>query len=84
MTLVEFNARPAEQQLTLVFLEGTFLALRWEEKGRLMFYYLPDGVRGFFIEIGYHAHDGRAVVLRRFISSVTLEAYAHWVRLPEG
>jgi hypothetical protein len=71
-------------QLYWVLKHGTFLARRWEDEGGINLYYLPDGVRGFFIEIGYDAQDGRAAVLRSFVSSVPLEAYAHWVRLPKG
>jgi hypothetical protein len=83
MTLDSFRLLAPRVQVTFALMRGTYLAHRWQEEGRFMLYYLPDGVRGFFIEIGCDFHDGRTVVLRSFTSSAPLEEYAHYVQLPE-
>jgi hypothetical protein len=67
-----------------VLKHGTYLAQRWEDEGGINLYYYADEGRGFFVEVGYDASQHAAIVLRSFVSSVPLEAYAHWVRLPEG
>jgi hypothetical protein len=67
----------------VVFDTGTFLAQRWEEQGGINLYHCADEGRGFFVEVGYDVSQHAAMVLRNFVSSVPLEAYAHWVRLPE-
>jgi hypothetical protein len=71
-------------QLYWVLKHGTFLAQRWEDEGGVNLYHCADEGRGFFIEVGMDDGKGQAVVLRSFVSSVPLEDYAHWVRLPEG
>jgi hypothetical protein len=41
-----------------------------------------DG-RGFFVEVGVDYSQEQPIVLRSFLSSVPLEDYSHYVRLPE-
>jgi hypothetical protein len=80
MTLAEFNARPAEQQLTLVFVEGTFLARRWEEENSINLYHLPGGV---FAETCYDVQTKAIVLLRSFTSPDLLDAYTVDIELPK-
>ncbi|RZK26329.1 MAG: hypothetical protein EOO63_14840 [Hymenobacter sp.] len=74
---------PPELQLSCVLCKGTYLARRWEEEGAIALYYLFDGGRGFFAEVGHDAHKRGAFVLRSFRDSTPLESYAQGVRLPE-
>jgi hypothetical protein len=83
MTLYFFKLLSPEVQLRYVLERGTFLAQRWEDEGGINLYHLPDARRGFFVEISYDASQHGAMVLRSFHSSVPLDAYAHWVLLPE-
>jgi hypothetical protein len=82
MTLAEFNARPAEQQLTLVFVEGTFLARRWEEEDGINLYHLSGPSTGFFAEVYYDTHANEIVQVRAFTSLSQLAEYAANVQLP--
>jgi hypothetical protein len=50
----------------------------------LTLYYLPDGARSFFAEIGIDSARNEYVVLRGFSSSGPLEDYISCMRLPEG
>ena len=71
-------------QLHYVLARGTYLAQRWdEEKGGANLYYLADGGRGFFAEIGFDDDQARFVVLRSFSDSEPLADYAHNVQLPD-
>jgi hypothetical protein len=83
MTLNTFRLLVPRVQLTFALMRGTYLANRWQEEDKFMLYYLPDGPRGFFIEIGYDAHDGQAMVLRSFTSAVLLGDYTQRIMLPE-
>lgn len=83
MTLYLFDLLSTEVQVRYVLERGTFLAQRWEDEGGVNLYYLADGGRGFFVEVGIDDGQHAALVLRIFTSSVPLEDYAHWVRLPE-
>jgi hypothetical protein len=67
-----------------VLKHGTYLIQRWEAEGGINLYHCADAGRGFFVEVGYDASQHAALVPHSFVSSVPLEAYAHWVRLPEG
>jgi hypothetical protein len=82
MTFDTFRQLLSRAQLLRVLTEGTYLARRWEEEGSVNLYYLPDEGRGFFVEVSYNANKQGAFVLRSFCSSVPLEAYTPYVRLP--
>ena len=71
-------------QLYWVLRHGTFLAQRWEagDEG-VNLYHCADEGRGFFVEVGVDEGQQQPVVLRSFVSSVPLEDYSHYVRLPE-
>ena len=56
MTHTNFQLMPPELQLSCVLCKGTYLARRWEEEGAIALYYLFDGGRGFFAEVGHDAH----------------------------
>lgn len=43
-----------------------------------------DEDRGLCMEVGCDTSQHTAMVLRSFVSSAPLEAYAHWVRPQEG
>ena len=72
-------------QLYWVLRHGTFLAQRWEagDEGVNLYHCTEEG-RGFFVEVGMDEGQEQPVVLRSFVSSVPLEDYSHYVRLPEG
>jgi hypothetical protein len=62
---------------------GTFLAKRWEaDDERVSLYHCADEGQGFFVEIGIDYGQEQLIVLRSFVSSVPLEDYSHYVRLP--
>jgi hypothetical protein len=81
VTLYLFKLLSNEVQLRYVLERGTFLAQRWEDESGVNLYYLADGGRGFFVEVGIDDDRGQAVVLRSFVSGVPLEDYANWIRL---
>jgi hypothetical protein len=74
---------PPTFQLTWVLSKGTYLTQRCEQESAVALYYLPDGGRGFFVEVGMDKAKRRATVLRSFSSSGPLEEYTQGVRLPE-
>ncbi|MGI4742445.1 MAG: hypothetical protein ACRYG7_45385 [Janthinobacterium lividum] len=78
-----FNSLSPELQMRHVLMCGTYLAWRREGEDQFMLYHLPDGGRGFFVELGVDEAQDCFVLLRSFSSSVPLEDYAHYVRLPE-
>jgi hypothetical protein len=49
-------------------------------QGGVNLYHCSDEGYGFFVEVS--VEDGKPVVLRSFVSSVPLEDYSHYVRLP--
>jgi hypothetical protein len=81
MTRLTFVRMPPAFQLTWVLSKGTYLTQRNEQEEAIALYYLPDGGRGFFVEVGVNKAK-KARVLRTFSSSGPLEEYAHGVRLP--
>ena len=83
MTLTFFRQLSPRAQLLVGLTEGTFLAQRWEDEGGVNLYHLPDGGRGFFVEVVIDREQERFVVLRSFSSSIPLADYAHYVQLPE-
>lgn len=84
LPLSQFQQLLRRAQLLYTLMQGTYLAQRWEQGNVKRLYYLPDGGRGFFAEIGLDAQLDCFVVLHSFGSSVPLEEYAHGVQLPEG
>ncbi|RZJ94892.1 MAG: hypothetical protein EOO60_01995 [Hymenobacter sp.] len=54
-----------------------------DEDGGVNLYHCAGDGRGFFVEVGVDDGRGQAVVLRSFVSSVPLEDYSYWVKLPE-
>jgi hypothetical protein len=73
---------PAELQLSWVLRKGTFLMWRQEQAKARILYHLPDGGRGFFVELGVDEEQTHFYILRSFVSSEPLEDYAHGVGLP--
>jgi hypothetical protein len=71
-------------QLYWVLKYGTFLAKRWEaDDDGVSLYHCADEDRDFFVEVGVDYGQEQPIVLRSFVSSVPLEDYSHYVRLPE-
>jgi hypothetical protein len=71
-------------QLYWVLKYGTFLATRWEaDDDGVNLYHCADEGRGFFVEVGVDYGQEQPVVLRSFVSSVPLEDYSYWLKLPE-
>lgn len=83
MTLDLFQLLLPKAQLVYILEKGTYLARRWEEEGAVALYHLSDDGRGFFAEVGRDAGQQGSTVLHSFRSSVVLEDYTYWVRLPE-
>jgi hypothetical protein len=72
-------------QLYWVLKHGTFLAQRWEaDDDGVNLYHCADEGRGFFVEVGVDYGQVEPIVLRSFVSSVPLEDYSYWIKLPEG
>ena len=84
MSFYSFRLLSPVMQLYWVLKHGTFLAQRWEadDEGVNLYHCAEEG-RGFFVEVGVAEDGGQAIVLRSFVSSVPLEDYSHYVRLPE-
>jgi hypothetical protein len=79
-----FRLLSPERQLHYAQTRGTYLAQRWDEEiGGVTLYYLPDGGRGFFAEIGIDEEQDCFSVVSSFNSNMSLEDYAQGVRLPE-
>jgi hypothetical protein len=81
MTFDAFCLLSPVVQLYWVLKHGTFLAQRWDEDGGVNLYHCADEGRGFFVEVGVDDGQGRAVMLRSFVSSVPLEDYSHYIKL---
>lgn len=76
-----FNSLSPELQMQQVLLRGTYLAWRREEQAQLMLYHLPDGGRGFFVELGVDEEQDCFVLLRSFSSLEPLGDYARDIKL---
>jgi hypothetical protein len=84
MSFSAFRRLSLVVQLYWVLKYGTFLAKRWEaDDDGVNLYHCADEGRGFFVEVGVDYGQGQPIVLRSFVSSVPLEDYSHYVRLPE-
>jgi hypothetical protein len=67
-----------------VLKHGTYLAQCWEDDDDgVNLYHCADKGRGFFVEVGVDYGQEQPIVLRSFVSSVPLEDYSYWVKLPE-
>ena len=75
-----FRALPFLEQLPLVWVEGTFIARRWEEEDGVSLYHM-DG--GFFCEVYLNSESLEILRVRTFTSSGPLEDYACYVRLDD-
>lgn len=73
-----FCLLPFEQQLPLVWTEGTLLAKRWEEEDAVGLYYL---LGSFFCEVYYEPANYDILRIRCFTSSECLEDYTHNISL---
>ncbi|RZJ94016.1 MAG: hypothetical protein EOO60_03970 [Hymenobacter sp.] len=82
MTFHRFGLLRPRAQLLHTLVQGLFLAQRWSQEHLLKLYYLPDGARGFFVEVVFDEGLERFIVLRSFSSQVPLTEYAREVRLP--
>lgn len=80
MTFYSFRLLSPVVQVYWALKYGTYLAQRWESQGGVNLYHCPDEGHGFFVGVGV---EEKPVVLRSFVSSVPLEDYSHYVRLPE-
>jgi hypothetical protein len=74
-----FRALPFEQQVALVWQEGTFLARRWEEEDGVQLYHLGS----FFCEVYYDPETNELLRTRTFTSAQYLEDYASYIRLDD-
>jgi hypothetical protein len=74
---------PVARRATVLGAQARHLPQRWDDESGVNLYYCADKGRGFFVEVGINDGQGRAVVLRSFVSSVPLDDYAHEVQLPE-
>ena len=84
MTIDCFKQLAPRVQLVVVLSEGTRIAAQQQGRFTLTLYYVPDGGRGFFAEVGVNATLQRIVVLRSLGSSALLEEYTQGVQLPEA
>ena len=84
MNLYRFKLLSPEVQLRYTVEYDTYLAQRWEEEGGVNLYYLPDGERDFFVEVGWDRVAEQLVLLRSFRSAVPLSDYTHYVQSPTG
>jgi hypothetical protein len=75
-----FRLLPIEQQLPLVWVEGTFLAKRWEEEDAVGLYHMEGG---FFAEVYYDSEDNSILNVQCFINSACLEDYSHGISLKD-
>jgi hypothetical protein len=84
MNLTQFNSLPDEQQLTLVYAEGAYVATRWQEVYEaVLLYQLPGG---FFVELTYDTETSEVQYLYAFEAGGKgdrLPDYVMFVKLPD-
>lgn len=74
-----FNRLQERTQLTLVLMQGTYLARRFDDKGnRFILYYMGS----FFAEVYYEETVSYAHRCHTFISTAPLESYLAGIHLP--
>jgi len=85
MPLYAFHLLSPVVQLYWVLKPGTFLPTHWKaDDDSINLYHRAHEGRGFFVEVGVDYGQEQPVVVRSFLSSVPLEDYSYWVKLPEG
>lgn len=75
-----FRALPLEQQLPLVWVEGRFLARRWEEEDGVSLYHMEGD---FFCEVYLNPETLEILRLRTFRSIGPLEDYMGHIYLTD-
>jgi len=76
MTFDQFCALRRTTQLAWVLAEGRYLTPPEKQAGGGHLYYLDDGGRGYFVEVGIHEQLQCFVVQRCFRSHFLLAEYA--------
>lgn len=79
-TYEQFRLLPFEQQLPLVWVDGSFLAWRWEEEDAVGLYHMAAG---FFTEVYYNGEDNSILNVQCFTNSAFLEDYSHGISLDD-
>ncbi|MBG8552555.1 hypothetical protein [Hymenobacter guriensis] len=74
-----FLAMPLEEQLTTLWQEGVYLAVRHEGAHRVALHHLGS----FFVEAYYSPEHNQVERLRSFVTTQGLEAYVAGLQLPE-
>lgn len=84
MNLDTFNQLSDEEQLALVYDQGTYIARRWDDMHQaVQLYRLPDGL---FVELNYDVNENKVTFLFPFEAggeNDRLLDYAMFVRLPD-
>jgi hypothetical protein len=73
-----FCALPHLQQIPLVWVEGTFIARRWEEEDGVALYHMEGD---FFCEVYLNPDSLEILEVRAFTDSERLEHYACYITL---
>jgi hypothetical protein len=73
-----FRLLPFEEQVPLVWTEGTFLARRWEEEDGMGLYHMEGG---FFCEVTFELENYTILELKAFTSTAWLEHYTCYINL---
>ncbi|WP_375433851.1 hypothetical protein [uncultured Hymenobacter sp.] len=74
-----FNRLDLTEQLAIVFMEGTYLAMRYGEKeDRINLYHMGS----FFAEVYYDPEINYLHRCHAFVSTAPLEAYTDQIKLP--
>ncbi|MDO7852970.1 hypothetical protein [Hymenobacter convexus] len=84
MTLDHFNTLPYEQQLALVYADGSYVATRWQEVYEAVLLYEMPG--RFFVELTYDTETNEVQYLFAFEAGGEddrLPDYAMFVKLPD-
>ncbi|TGE20905.1 hypothetical protein [Hymenobacter metallicola] len=74
-----FRALPFEQQLAVIWQEGTFLATRWEEEDAINLYHMGT----FFAEVYYDPDTNELLRTGAFTSTRCLENYTCYIQLDD-
>lgn len=75
-----FSALPFLQQIPLVWVEGTFLARRWEEEDGVALYHMKGG---FFCELYLNPDTMEMLWLHSFTSTEHLGNYTDYIQLDD-
>lgn len=80
VTFYAFRLLSHNEQLAVVYRDGTYLARRWEEEQGVNLYHL---LAGFFAELYYNPASNEVERVRSFTSRLLLEDYTPYITLPE-